>query len=253
MQEFTFFYYLNIFMILAAITVFIILFFITAGYGQHRTKKWGFAINNKLAWVVMEIPTMLFILFFFMGKRTHEITAIVFLAIWLIHYIQRTFIFPLLIKGKDKMPITIVLMGITFNGLNAYIQARWINTFSDSSLYSIEWLHSPQFIIGVLIFFVGYYTNLKSDHILRNLRKPGDDSFHIPNGGMFKYVSGASYLGEMTEWLGWAILTWSLPGLIFFIWTFANLAPRAVANHKWYKKTFPDYPQKRKALIPFIW
>jgi len=36
------------------------------------------------------------------------------------------------------------------------------------------------------------------------------------------------------------------------LWTIANLAPRALANHKWYKETFPEYPSQRKALIPFF-
>ena len=55
------------------------------------------------------------------------------------------------------------------------------------------------------------------------------------------------------KWTGWAIMTWSFPGLIFALWTFANLAPRARSNHKWYKETFDNYLKNRKALIPFIY
>ena len=56
----------------------------------------------------------------------------------------------------------------------------------------------------------------------------------------------------MLEWLGFAIMTFSLPAFIFFLWTVANLFPRAIATHKWYEKTFDNYPSKRKAIIPFI-
>ena len=49
-----------------------------------------------------------------------------------------------------------------------------------------------------------------------------------------------------------AVMTWSLPGLAFFIFSFANLFPRGVSSHKWYKEKFPDYPPERKAVIPFI-
>jgi hypothetical protein len=56
----------------------------------------------------------------------------------------------------------------------------------------------------------------------------------------------------MIEWTGWAIATLSLPGLVFALWTAANLAPRALKHHAWYRKTFPDYPQSRKAIIPFV-
>lgn len=149
------------------------------------------------------------------------------------------------------MPIVIMLMGMTFNGINTYLQARWVNTLS--SPYLIDWLITPQFIVGTLIFFTGYIINLHSDKIIRALRKPGDSDFHVPYGGMFKWVSCPSYLGEITEWIGWAILTWSYPGLIFAVWTFANLFPRARSTHNWYLETFPDYPKKRKALIPFIY
>jgi protein-S-isoprenylcysteine O-methyltransferase Ste14 len=66
-------------------------------------------------------------------------------------------------------------------------------------------------------------------------------------------VSSPNYLGEITIWLGWALATWSLPGLAFAFWTVANLLPRARANHTWYRQTFPDYPAERKALIPKVW
>jgi hypothetical protein len=44
-------------------------------------------------------------------------------------------------------------------------------------------------------------------------------------------VSCPNYLGEILEWIGWAIATWSLAGWVFAIWTMANLAPRAFTNH----------------------
>ena len=59
-----------------------------------------------------------------------------------------------------------------------------------------------------------------------------------------------NYLGEFIEWLGWAIMTWSWAGLVFFLWTVCNLFPRAISNHKWYQNKFTDYPKERKAVIP---
>lgn len=67
---------------------------------------------------------------------------------------------------------------------------------------------------------------------------------------LFKYVSCPNYLGEIIQWAGWALLTMSPAGLVFLIWTIANLAPRALAHHRWYKETFQDYPDERKALLP---
>ena len=94
--------------------------------------------------------------------------------------------------------------------------------------------------------------NIKSDKILRDLRKPGETGYKVPRGFLYKYVSCPNYLGELMEWFGWALMTWSLPGLAFALYTLANLGPRALANHRWYKDKFADYPTERKALLPFI-
>ena len=51
-------------------------------------------------------------------------------------------------------------------------------------------------------------------------------------GGMFEYVSGANFLGEIVEWAGFAIATWSLPGLAFSFFTCCNIGPRAYQHHK---------------------
>ena len=47
-------------------------------------------------------------------------------------------------------------------------------------------------------------------------------------------------------------MCWNLPALSFAVWTFANLVPRAVSHHKWYRRTFPDYPPARRAVIPAL-
>ena len=67
------------------------------------------------------------------------------------------------------------------------------------------------------------YINLSSDTILINLRDNNNDNYKIPYGGFFKYVSCPNYFGEILEWLGFAILTWSLSGLAFMLWTCFNL------------------------------
>ena len=35
-------------------------------------------------------------------------------------------------------------------------------------------------------------------------------------------------------------------------WSLANLAPRAIKTHRWYREQFAEYPRERKALLPFI-
>ena len=153
------------------------------------------------------------------------------------------------------MPIAIMLMGLVFNTLNAYLIGGWLYGEAPAGMYETEWLWSPKFIIGTIVFFTGMAINLHSDHVIRNLRKPGDTKHYIPRKGFYKYVTSANYYGEFTEWIGFAILTWSPAGLLFAVWTFANLGPRAKSLTEKYEKEFGEEYTKlnKKHIIPFIW
>lgn len=247
-------------MIGMAVIVFIALNFVEAGYGMLRTPKWGKAINNKIAWFLMELPIFLaMIVLWACSPHRFEITPIVFLIIFEIHYLERTFIFPFLIKGNGKMPLAVMLMGVGFNILNAMMQGYWIffeAYRNNPDPYPVEWLWSPKFIIGLSLFIIGFIINIHSDYIIRNLRKDKNDTKHyLPKGGLFNYVTSANYFGELIEWLGFAILTWSVGGLVFFIWTFANLVPRAKALNKRYQSEFGEEMKgkKLKRIFPFIY
>ena len=239
---------------LTGLVVFISLYFVEAGYGKMTSSKWGPAINNKLAWVLMECPVFFVMLYLWIASdRTWEVTPFVIFCLFQLHYFQRTFIFPLLLKGKNTMPIVIMLMGVAFNLINGFIQGYWVFFLSDQ--YTPAWLTTPQFIIGTLIFLTGYAINLHSDHVIRNLRQPGDTKHYLPKKGMYAYVTSANYFGEIVEWAGFAILTWSVAGLVFLWWTCANLVPRANSIYKKYRVEFADeFDEKRlKRVFPFIY
>ena len=46
-----------------------------------------------------------------------------FFLLFQLHYAQRSFLFPLLMKGNSRMPLAIMAMGIVFNLLNGVMQA----------------------------------------------------------------------------------------------------------------------------------
>ncbi len=234
-----------------AVVVFLALLKVEAGYGIAYSPKWGPSVNNKLGWVLMESPVFIIMLILcLLSPRRAEIAPLAMFLIFELHYFQRSFIFPFMMKGKSRMPLAIMLMGVIFNSLNALMQGGWIFYVSAPDRYPASWLCSWQFILGTIIFFWGMATNLHSDHIIRNLRKPGDTRHYLPRGGMFRYVTSANYLGEFMEWVGFAILTWSWAGAVFALWTFANLAPRALKINKRYNAEFG--PLNQKAILPFI-
>lgn len=243
-------------MAVLALVVFVALNFIEAGYGKMISPKWGPAINNKLAWFLMECPVFLVLLYFWASSdRQWDLVPLIFFIFFEIHYFQRSFIFPLLLKGKSKMPLSIMAMGMVFNTINGYMQGEWIFFLSPDDMYTTSWLMTPQFVIGTIVFFAGMFVNISSDHIVRHLRKPGDNNHYLPQKGMYKYVTSANYFGEIVEWLGFAILTWSLSGLLFAIWTMANLVPRAKSIYNRYRVEFASQFEEKqlKRVFPFIY
>lgn len=239
-----------------AVVVFVALYFVDAGYGYLFNPKFGMPIPNKVAWVVMECPVFFAMAaLWWLSPVRFEVAPLVLFLIFEMHYFQRSFIFPFLIRGKSKMPLGIIAMGATFNTLNALMQGCWIFYLAPADRYTVEWLWSPQFIIGALVFIAGMAINLHSDYIIRHLRKEGDTRHYIPMGGMFRYVSSANYFGEFLEWVGFAIASWSWAGAIFALWTFANLGPRSASLYRRYEKEFGEEftRLKRKKIIPFIY
>jgi 3-oxo-5-alpha-steroid 4-dehydrogenase 1 len=236
-----------------AVATFITLFYKTASYGRHATKGWGPLISNTAAWIIMEAPaSLLFFLYFIISDKSITITLIAFQIIWQTHYFHRSFIFPFMLRSDEKVSLSIILFGMIFNSINTYIQGRWIYSFAPEGAYTIAWMTDPRFIAGVIIFGLGFFINKQSDAITRKLWDPENPGYKIPYGGFFRYVSCPNYLGEIITWIGWAVMTWSLAGLFFVLWTAANLVPRGWANHKWYHDKFPDYPAERKAIFPLL-
>lgn len=243
-------------MAILGLIVFISLHFVTAGYGKFATKKWGPSVNNKAGWIIMESPVfILMLVLWLLSPNRENIVTTIFLIFFQMHYFQRSFIFPFLLKGNSKMPLSIIAMGIIFNTINALMQGGWLFYLSPKDMYSINWLSSPQFIAGTMIFFAGMYINISSDSVIRHLRKPGDTNHYLPQKGMYRYVTSANYFGEIVEWTGFAILTWSISGAIFAWWTFANLVPRAASIYQRYLNEFGPQMKERKLkrVFPFIY
>lgn len=238
-----------------AIIVFIALFFIKAGYGIFHTKSWGLSLPNKVGWVIMECPAfILMAVMWHTGQYSLMSVPAVFFILFEIHYFQRAFVFPLLMKGKSKMPVSIMLMGVVFNLINGFLIGYSLFHIDNYEKYSTDWLYSPYFIIGTLIFIAGMVINLHSDNVIRHLRPKGDTRHYFPQKGMYRYVTSANYLGELMEWTGFAILTCDAAAWIFVVWTFANLTPRAYAIRKRYVEEFgTEVVGKRKCLIPYIY
>ncbi len=247
----------NIFLLIMsgiAAVVFVALYFLKAGYGMFRDSRWGISLNNKVAWVLMEAPVFIVMALLWWGsERRFETAPLIIFLLFELHYFQRSFVFPFLMKGKSRMPVSIMLMGVVFNVLNGFMQGEWLFYLAPADRYTTEWLTTPPFIIGTLIFFTGMVINWHSDNVIRHLRQPGDTRHYLPQKGLYRYVTSANYFGELVEWTGFAILTWSAAGAVFAWWTFANLVPRANAIYHRYQQEFGTQMGKRKRIFPFLY
>ncbi|MBR9998603.1 MAG: DUF1295 domain-containing protein [Cyclobacteriaceae bacterium] len=246
------FYQLIYIWIALAVVIFFTLLFVSAPYGRFTRANWGLMINNRLGWILMETPS-LFTFCYFVFTGTAPINGYVwfFTALWVIHYFHRSFIFPFRIRSKNKKtPLAVVLMAVFFNFVNGFFNGYYLGNFYQiNNDYSLS---DPQLLVGLVFFMLGMGINLHADQVLINLRKNNTGEYKIPHGGMFRWISSPNYFGELVEWLGFALMVNSLPAFSFFIWTAANLVPRALSNHQWYLEKFHDYPASRKAILPFI-
>jgi len=238
--------------ILFGFLIFIVLLFVPAPYGRHTRKGWGYMIPNRLGWVLMELPSLiLFTTLFLVGPDKPQAVTWMFFLIWVAHYTNRSLIYPFRTRTRGKqMPLMIAIFAIFFNLVNASFNGAYFSWFSRE--YTLDWLYDLRFILGALLFITGVVINTRSDNYLLHLRKRSTNGYQIPRGGMFRYISCPNFFGEILEWTGFAIMTWSPAALAFALWTFFNLAPRAMEHHKWYKNKFADYPENRKALVPFL-
>lgn len=251
MLDETIFYTFTWAWITLAFIIFLINLKIKAPYGRHSKTTWGPMIDNRLGWIIMELPALLTCpVFFFLGDGEKLTVTYIFVGIWIMHYFNRTFVFPFRIRTNGKkMPLVVTSSAIFFNLVNGFVCGYFLGNFAE---YSNDWMMSIPFIIGIVIFFIGFFINNQSDTILINLRKPGEVGYKIPKGGLFKYVSCPNLFGEIVEWIGFGIMCFALPTFTFTIWTMANLIPRALAHHQWYQEKFEDYPKERKAVFPWI-
>jgi steroid 5-alpha reductase family enzyme len=209
-------------------------------------------MNATLGWLLMELPPpIIFAIVFFQGRDAANLVPLIFLGLWEAHYFYRSVFYPFLLRVRKKQkPILAVTVGFSFNTINGFLNAYAITNLAPH--LTDRWLLDPRFGLGIALMVIGFSMNAHSDRILWNLRGPGETGYKIPHGGLFRWISSPNYLGEIIEWSGFALATWTTAGLSFMVFTVANLLPRAISHHRWYREHFEDYPKDRAAIVPWI-
>ncbi|KAF5282167.1 hypothetical protein FQR65_LT02864 [Abscondita terminalis] len=113
--------------------------------------------------------------------------------------------------------------------------------------------------LAVILFFWAWLHQLKVAQILANLRKDKKgnvvtETYKLPYGDWFDYVSSPHYLAEIIMYFALAIiLRGSITWLFVFVFVLVNQIEAALLSHWWYKDRFTNLPKNRKAIFPFVY
>jgi len=237
---------------LYTLTVLVSMLFFPAPYGRYSSNKFGFMLPGRISWIIQECPSCVVpIVLLFTTSSTCWQSPVnkILIVCYISHYINRSIIYPLTTRGAKPSPFGPFISAVIFCVFNGFMQSHYLLNYN---CYDPQWLTSPNFIIGMALFFIGMFINIQSDQLLIHLRKAGEKGYKIPTGGLFDYVSGANFLGEIIEWFGFALASWSSVSFVFAFFSASFLSLRAWHHHKFYLSKFEDYPRSRKILIPFI-
>jgi len=234
--------------------------FVKTPYGRFADARFGVSLDPRLGWFLMELPASIaFYVTYFQGPNRYEPFPLFVLFVWTCHYANRGFAMPLLMRvpagHRSGFGLMVVVIGWVVTSLHGYLSAAWVTRYHPEP--GLGWFVDPRFLVGIVLYYGALAANLHADHVLRTLRtkdevRRGERNYRIPYGGLFRYVTNASYASELLFWIGFALFTWSPAGIYIFAISAANLVPRAFATHRWYRERFPDYPRERRALIPFV-
>ncbi|GKY99563.1 hypothetical protein MPSEU_000910600 [Mayamaea pseudoterrestris] len=268
--------------LLSSPLVFVACLWLKAPWGKTTTNKWWARpiLPPRISWFVFESPNLLWAWICWKDSPPPNALSSLLLLLFVLHYIQRTIIYPMLMsKSSQRLPLLMAVSAMAYCFINGYLQARSVCLFRP---VPNDYIYHPMFWCGIALFVAGAAMNLHSDAILRSLRRStttttstttafaspsGIHRYKIPRGGMFEYVTAPHFLGEILEWTGFALLNQgSVASVSLAVFTAANLVPRALAHHAWYRATFgvshygkdndddgKRYPGQRKAIIPLLW
>ena len=234
----------------AGVSAFVLLFFLSAPYGRHARAGWGPVAGPRMAWVAMELPSLaaFVVAVWSWSTAPPRATAAVLIMFWVLHYGYRGLVYPFRIRPSGQgVPWLVVGLAVLFNITNGTTNGYALGALSSGVGPAPE-----VFALGCGLWVGGVLINQHADHVLRSLRGPGETGYRVPVGGLYRWVSCPNYLGEIVEWLGFALAASTGAAWVFFFFTCCNLLPRALTHHRWYRSEFPDYPTSRRALIPWV-
>jgi 3-oxo-5-alpha-steroid 4-dehydrogenase 1 len=96
-------------------------------YSNSNGSGWGPKIPARVAWIVMESPTLIImsLLFFHFGSKDaiQSRSNQFLISFFVIHYLNRAVIYPFRMSQSAPMPITVLLIAWLYVVWNSFTQA----------------------------------------------------------------------------------------------------------------------------------
>jgi hypothetical protein len=204
--------YSSIIMIVTSVATFISLLFIKAPYGRHgnalsatEQKYWGPMIPARVAWVIMESPTLCWCAWFVSqhGFPTVYPHKLILLGCFIAHYFHRALLYPFYstASSSSPMPLSIMFFAFSFCTWNGYNQSLSLIVVHQEVSKDLMDIMEPLFVIGVSMFVAGMMVNIYSDWDLVKQRKVAEDlrpkgakkAYIIPRGFFYNFISCPNY------------------------------------------------------------
>jgi protein-S-isoprenylcysteine O-methyltransferase Ste14 len=228
-------------------------------YGRLKGSLFPFEFPPRIAWCLMELPNLIAV-FYFTAVEGDGLGL--GLALFLLHYLNRTIIYPLTLRTTTKIPVEIVASALCFTSANGYLQG--ISNAKIQGGQAINWVVRSA---GLILFFAGMLINIKADRLLQASKSktpqkkdvqpsqgspPKTHNYVVIDQFLFKYISSPNYFGEIIEWLGYFLVCQNAEAFLFFFSTLNILVAAALPRHEWNRKNIEGYPLDRKAIVPFL-
>lgn len=237
----------------------LISYYVPAPFGRFSIKS-RLSLPGRAGWVCQEVVGPLCLLYKLRTWPAMAWTGQLAAAMFLLHYLNRSLIFPLCIQPSYGDTHVLVVAGaMLWQVCNGHVQAVAMHEAVDASRMRTT--------VALLLYVLGLAGNVYHDLILARLRhKQGSKTkYSVPHGGLFALVSYPHYLLEWIEWTGYALLLGSAggyAGLWFVLLEVSVMLPRALRGHAWYASTFKSsssssssplvLPATRRAIIPYL-
>uniref|UniRef100_A0A5S6QNL2 S5A_REDUCTASE domain-containing protein n=1 Tax=Trichuris muris TaxID=70415 RepID=A0A5S6QNL2_TRIMR len=177
------------------------------------------------------------------------------LLCWTFHFAKRLYETMWVHRfSHATMPLRNLFKNCTYYWLFAAFVAFHVN----HPLYTSPHYCSVQVILGLAGFVLGEMGNYSIHIAMSNLRPAGSKVRKIPHPTsnpftiLFDYVSVPNYTYEILAWISFSIMTQCLPAFIFAVCGAYQMTVWALGKHKAYRKEFISYPQRRRAIFPYI-